>query len=60
VTVPGGVAAKLKVDAGLGAVDVDTGRFPKSGDYYISPDFDRAENRVELDIDCDLGRVKVR
>ena len=60
VTIPEGVAAKLKVDTDLTAFEVDESRFPKKGDYYISPDFESAENRVELEIDCDIGRVQVK
>lgn len=60
VTIPEGVAAKLKVDTDLSAFEVDESRFPKKGDYYISPDFESAENRVELEIDCDIGRVQVK
>jgi len=60
VTIPDGVAARLEVDTDLTALEVDESRFPRKGDYYISPDFERAENRIELEIDCDLGRVQVK
>jgi hypothetical protein len=60
VTIPDGVAAKVWVDTDLSALDVDQSRFPKQGDYYISGDFDTAQNRVYLEIDCDVSRVEVR
>ncbi len=60
VTIPEGVAAKLKIDTDLSALEVDESRFPRNGDYYISPDFERAKNRVELELDCDIGRVQVK
>jgi len=60
VTIPDGVAAKVRVDTDLSAFDVDQSRFPKQGDYYISDNFDTAQNRVYLEIDCDVGRVEVR
>ncbi len=41
-------------------LDVDESRFPQQGDYYVSQDFESAENRIELEIDCDVGRVQVR
>ena len=60
VTIPQGVAARLKVDADLAALEIDENRFPRQGDYYISPDFDSAENRVELELDCDIGRAQIK
>ena len=60
VTIPDGVAAKIRADVDLAVLDVDKNRFPEEGAYYISRDFESAENRVELEIDCDIGRVEVR
>lgn len=60
VTIPEGVAAKLKIDTDLSVLNVNESRFPKKGDYYISPNFESAENRIELELDCDLSRVQVK
>ena len=60
VTIPDEVAAKIQVDTDLSVFDVDESRFPQQGDYYMSQDFESAENRIELEIDCDVGRVKVK
>ena len=60
VTIPQGVAAKLKVATDLTAFDIDESRFPRKGAYYISPGFESAKNRVELELDCDIGRVQVK
>jgi len=60
VAIPEGVAARLKVDADLTAFEVDESRFPRRGDYYQSPGFEGTENRLELEIDCDLSRVQVK
>ncbi|MBA7694777.1 hypothetical protein ES703_103390 [subsurface metagenome] len=60
IIIPDGVAAKVWVDADLTALDVDISRFLKNGDYYLSRDFDMAENRVELEIDCNVSRVQIR
>jgi len=60
VTIPDGVAVKLKADVDLGLFKVDKDRFPGEGDYYVSRDFDNAENRIELELDCDIGRVQVK
>ncbi len=60
VTIPEGVAAKLKIDTDLSVLNVNESRFPKKGDYYLSPNFESAENRIELELDCDLSRVQVK
>jgi len=60
ITIPDEVAAKIRVDTDLSASDIDESRFPQQGDYYVSQNFDSAENRVELEIDSDVGRVQVR
>ena len=60
ITIPEGVAARIHVDTNLSICEVDTSRFPGHGDYYVSPDFDSAENRIEMAIECDIGRVEVR
>ncbi len=60
LTIPDEVAAKIWADIDLSAFDVDESRFPKQGDYYISDNFDTAQNRIYLEIDCDVGRVQVK
>lgn len=61
ITVPEGVAARIEVDAGLSSVQIDEGRFPKvSDDVYISPDFERAANRVDISIDAGASHVEIR
>ncbi len=60
ITIPDGVAAKIKINTNLSALEVDEGRFPRKGDFYVSPDFENAGNRVELELDCSLGRVLVK
>ena len=60
VTIPDEVAAKVKADVDLGVFEVDENRFPLKGSYYTSRGFSSAENRVELEIDCDIGRVQVK
>ena len=59
IVIPEGVAAKLKMDTDLSVFEMDESRFPRVGDYYISSDFESAENRIELELDCDIGRVRV-
>lgn len=60
VIVPDGVAARIQMDTTLSVSDVDKNRFPKQGAYYVSDNFDTAQNRIYLVIDCAVGRVQVR
>jgi len=60
LTIPDEVAAKIWADIDLSAFDVDESRFPKQGDYYISDNFDTAQNRIYLEIDSDVGKVQVK
>jgi hypothetical protein len=59
VTVPAGVAARIRGAIGVGALDVDPGRFPRRDGGHESPDFETATNRVELDVEGGVGSVTV-
>lgn len=60
VRVPEGVAARVKTDTGVASVDVDEARFPRTGDYYQSPDYDSARHRVEVEIKGGVADITVR
>jgi hypothetical protein len=59
VTIPEGVAARIKAGGGLYSADVNTTRFPKSGDVYLSPDFEKAENKVDIRAELGAGALKI-
>jgi hypothetical protein len=59
ITVPSGVAARVRGTMGLGALNVNTGRFPRRGDTYESDDFASTPNRVDLMVRGGLGEVSV-
>jgi hypothetical protein len=52
--------AKIQADVDLSVLNMDEGHFPKEGGYYVSDNFDTAQNRVYLVIDCDVSRVEVK
>lgn len=60
VDIPDGVSARIQANTDLGSFDIDGSRFQKQGDYYISEDFDTAQNRIYLEIDSNLSRVQIR
>jgi len=60
VVVPSGVAARIKAEAGVSSIDIDQTRFPKTGDYCISPNYTAAVNRVELELKAGAASITVR
>jgi hypothetical protein len=60
IVVPEGVSVKIQADTNISLFVIDKNRFPRQGDYYISPDYDNAKNRVLLNILCDVGRIAVK
>jgi hypothetical protein len=60
IKVPENVEARIRVTGGLMDLDIDKHRFPWSGTYYQSSDYDRAEHRVDLDVTTGVGSVKIR
>ena len=60
VHIPQGVAARIRARGGLAAISVDSNRFPRSGDFYQSSDYETAVNKAEIDIQTGVGAVDVR
>ena len=60
ITVPEGVSARIKVDADLASLYVDKNRFPRKGDFYISDGFESSANRIDIELNCNVGRVAVK
>ena len=60
IEVPSKVAARIASRGRLSSFKVDERRFPKQGNYYISPGWETAQNRVDLDIDAGLASVTVQ
>ena len=60
--VPTGVAARIRSSIALGSSDVDASRFPRNAvsGAWESPDFERAANRVEIELRGGVGTVSVR
>lgn len=57
--VPEGVAASIHSGGGLSSTRVSAERFPRSGDRYVSPDYDTAENKVEINAEMGVGSVEI-
>ncbi len=59
VWLPKGLEARIHVDTGLGNFNAPSG-FAQEGDDYVSPGYDEADNRVDIDIDAGIGNIEVR
>lgn len=58
VYVPAETAVRIRLEIGIGDISV-SGDYLRSGNYYVSPNFDEAENRVEIIISGGIGNVEV-
>ncbi len=58
--VPDGVAGRVRVRGGLAGKTIDTGRFPRAGSAYESPDYASAANKVDIEAEIDAGSIEVR
>lgn len=59
VVVPDGVEARIESDMGIGETDVDSSRFVRDGDVYVTRGYEGAENVVELTVDVGIGAITV-
>ena len=60
IRIPEGVAAHIQTSPGLGTITVNRERFPASGkQIYQSPNYDTAENRVDVRVEGGVGTVTV-
>ena len=60
VTVPDGLSARIRASLGAADLKIDESRFPRSGSYYQSSDYDSAANAVDMTIDAGAASIKVR
>ncbi|MDD4859211.1 MAG: DUF5668 domain-containing protein [Dehalococcoidales bacterium] len=60
IMIPEGVAVRIKATGNLSNLVVDTSRFPKKGDYYVSDGYSTSPNRLEIELNCNIGRVEVK
>jgi hypothetical protein len=54
------VAARVRAEQGVSAIEIDTTRFPYSNGIYESADYSSAQNKADIKIEAGAGRVSVR
>lgn len=60
ITVPEELSARIKASLGAANLQVDETRFPRSGGYYQSPEYDTAANAADITIDAGAASIKIR
>jgi len=60
IKVPEGVAARIRATGGLSEISIDRDRFPRSGGFYQSKNYDEAEFKLELDLSMGVGSMTVQ
>ncbi len=58
--VPDGVAARIYLQSGLSGINIDTSRFPRTGNTYESSEFTSAINKIDIKIETGVGSITVR
>jgi hypothetical protein len=58
--VPQGVAAQIRHRGGLSTVSIDQSRFPSAGEgVYRSPDYNTAQNKVDVNLETGVTTIQV-
>jgi Cell wall-active antibiotics response 4TMS YvqF/Domain of unknown function (DUF5668) len=59
VLIPADMAARISADAGIGSVQVE-GEYQQNEHLYISPDYESADERIDLTVNGGIGAITVR
>ena len=57
IRVPKNAGIKIKSDSSLSKIDIDDLGLIKSGDYYISPNYEKEDVKLEFHISMGVGKV---
>ena len=60
IYVPENVAARIHFEGGLIDVKVDQNRFPRNGEYYISPNYDESDHKADIYFNGGVGSVNIQ
>ena len=55
--IPSGVGLRIDMDSGLTSTNIEDLGLIDTGDYYITPNFDSADVKINLDIDMGVGKI---
>ena len=60
VTIPDSLSARIRASLGAADLKIDQSRFPRNGSYYQSPDYDTAEDSVDMIVDAGAASINIR
>ncbi len=60
VTIPEGLSARIRASLGAADLKIDQSRFPRTGSYYQSPDYDSSANAVDMTVDAGASYIKIK
>ena len=58
--IPQNVGARIRVDSALTAVRVESARFVRSGEEYVSTNYETAEHKLEMTVESAIGAIIIR
>jgi hypothetical protein len=59
LNVPEGVAARIRTSGGVASINVNRSRFPRQGNVYLSPDYEQAENTLDIQFEIGVGSLQI-
>jgi len=59
ISLPDDAAVRVQASTSIGSLDVNS-RFIKQGNDYVTTNYDGASDRIELEIETNIGRVQVK
>lgn len=59
VYLPDDLGVRLYADVGIGAIDVP-GSFRREGDAYLSPNYQQADQMIEVSVTLGIGSIEIR
>jgi hypothetical protein len=59
ITIPDGAAARIQATSNVATLNVNN-RFIKSGNDYVTANYDTAMSRIELTINTNVGTVSIK
>lgn len=59
IVVPENSGVKIKVDGVLNNTNLNNLNWLRQGEYYVSPNYDSAENKINIDIDMGAGSLNI-
>lgn len=60
ISIPNGVGLRVDMDTGLTSTNIESLGIANMGDYYVSPGYDSAQVKINLDIDMGAGKIDFR